>query len=150
MGGEGVLYVTEAEAWTIEDVIRHTWTEEGRPVGKNLLLKIFAVIKEFEARRQRGDPPAALPIVVTEDECWAIDYHVRRTHTDPYGFRVGRDLLLKVFDLLLRMRTEEELRALRLPEAPVDEPDLRQRLDQLRGFFAAEEPPESEDDASRH
>src|SRR5438874_1086730 len=54
-------------------MIRHTWSDEGRPVGKGLLLKIFALVHEFEHRRTEENPPAELPLVLSEDELWGID-----------------------------------------------------------------------------
>src|SRR5581483_10117133 len=76
MGSERTTSLTPAEAWALDDLIRHTWTEEGKPVGRGLLLKVFAVIKEFETRRNDGHPPDVLPIALTEEECWTIDFHV--------------------------------------------------------------------------
>jgi hypothetical protein len=52
------IQISELEAWAIEDMIRHTWTDEGRPVGKGLLLKIFALVHEFEHRRVDDAPPS--------------------------------------------------------------------------------------------
>src|SRR5438445_452348 len=114
MGNERTTFVTQAEAWALDDLIRHTWTEEGRQVGKVLLLKVFAVIKEFEGRRSDPHPPDVLPIALTEDECWVIDFHVRRGYVDPEGYRIGRPLLLKIFGLILEMRNQEDVRLLRL------------------------------------
>ncbi len=151
MGNERTTYITSSEAWALDDLIRHTWTEEGRPVGRGLLLKVFAVIKEFEARRNDPYPPEVLPITLTEDECWAINYHVRRSYVDPEGYRVGRPLLLKIFGLILEMRNQEDLQSLRLAEeaADVDSPDVARRLEQWRELLndeqaenGGEQPPE--------
>ncbi len=129
------MYITEAEAWTIDDLIRHTWTEEGKNIGRGLLIKVFAVLREFEARR--ANPPETLPIALTEEECWVIDYHIRRSYVDPTGAPIGRQLLLKVFGTLLASRNAEALRNLKLRDADVgqDEPGLRRRLDDLREFL---------------
>jgi len=129
------MYITETEAWTIDDLIRHTWTEEGKNVGRGLLIKVFAVLREFEARR--ANPPETLPIALTEEECWVIDYHVRRSYVDPTGAPVGRQLLLKVFGTLLATRNAEALRNLQLRDAEVtqDERGLKRRLDDLREFL---------------
>ncbi|MGH2460471.1 MAG: hypothetical protein ACRDIY_16580 [Chloroflexota bacterium] len=134
MGNERTTYVTSAEAWALDDLIRHTWTEEGRPVGRLLLLKVFAVIKEFEARRNEPGPPEVLPIALSEDECWAINYHVRRSYVDPEGYRVGRPLLLKVFGLVLDMRNQEDLHTLGLADGSIDveSSDVARRLEQWR------------------
>ena len=135
MSAERTMYITETEAWTIDDLIRHTWTEEGKNVGRGLLIKVFAVLREFEARR--ANPPETLPIALTEEECWVIDYHVRRSYVDPTGAPVGRQLLLKVFGTLLAIRNAEALRNLQIRDAEVtqDERGLKRRLDDLREFL---------------
>lgn len=130
------LRLTEAEAWAIDDLIRHTWTEEGRSVGKGLLLKVFALLKEFEARHGQPDSPTELPLVLAEDECWAIEYHIRRDYVDSNGLKVGRTLLPKIFDLLLTMRNEEAVRPLRLRSeddlSPEEESNQRRRFEEWR------------------
>ena len=134
MGLEKAMFVTEPEAWTLDDLIRHTWTEEGRNVGKGLLIKVFAVLKEFEARR--ANPPSTLPIALTEEECWVVDYHVRRAYTDATGTNIGRQLLLKVFGVLLALRNTEMVTHLHLPEAKDDgESEPHRRWDELREFL---------------
>ncbi|HVC32697.1 MAG TPA: hypothetical protein VNL16_04230 [Chloroflexota bacterium] len=142
MGNERTTYITPSEAWALDDLIRHTWTEEGRQVGRLLLLKVFAVIREFEARRNDPSPPEALPMTMTEDECWAINYHVRRSYVDPEGFRVGRPLLIKVFGLILEMRNQENLHTLRLADGSVDveSTDVARRLEQWRELLNDEHP----------
>lgn len=142
MGNERTTYLTPAEAWALNDLIRHTWTEEGRPVGRGLLLKVFAIVKEFEARRNDSYPPEVLPIALTEDECWAIDFHVRRSYVDPEGYRVGRPLLLKIFGLVLEMRNQEDLRALPLADETVDveSSDVARRMEQWRELLSDEQP----------
>ncbi len=134
---EHTMYVAEAEAWTIDDLIRHTWTEEGKNIGRGLLIKVFAVLREFEARRSSPNSPATLPIALTEEECWVIDYHVRRSYVDPTGAPIGRQLLLKIFGTVLAIRNHEAVKTLRLPEARggQDEPGLRHRLEDLRDFL---------------
>ena len=128
--------ISELEAWAIEDMVRHTWLDEGRPVGKGLLLKVFTLIREFEARRGDETPPTELPLVLSEDELWAIDFHIRRGHLDPSGVRVGKDLLLKVFDRLLEIRNAEEMKRLRFSHADEnDNPEHERRLRELREQF---------------
>jgi hypothetical protein len=127
------IQITELEAWAIEDMIRHTWTDEGRPIGKGLLLKIFALVHEFEHRRAGDQPPTELPLVLSEDELWGIDFHIRRGHLDPSGVRVGKELLLKVFARLLEIRNAEEMRRLRFTETSESEnPEHERRLRELR------------------
>jgi hypothetical protein len=140
MGNERTTSLTPAEAWALDDVIRHTWTEEGRQIGRGLLLKVFAVIKEFEARRNDPHPPELLPIALTEEECWTVDYHIRRNYVDPEGYRVGRPLLLKIFGLILEMRNQEGLRALPTADgAPEgDASDVTRRLEQWRELLRDE------------
>jgi hypothetical protein len=134
LGNQRTAYLTPAEAWALDDLVRHTWTDEGKPVGRGLLLKVFAVVKEFEARRGDLHPPEALPIALTEEECWTIDFHVRRNYVDPEGYRVGRPLLLKIFGLILDMRNQEGLRSLRNAEGTADpnSSDVARRLEQWR------------------
>ena len=134
---ESSVFVSESEAWTVDDLLRHTWTEEGRNVGRGLLIKVFAILREFESRRNSPNPPPTLPIALTEEESWALDYHIRRTYVDPTGTPVGRQLLLKVFGALLSIRNAEAVKTLRLPEvaAACDDPGLRHSLDDLRDFL---------------
>jgi hypothetical protein len=130
------IQITELEAWAIEDMIRHTWSDEGRPVGKGLLLKIFTLVHEFEQRRVEDTPPTELPLVLAEDELWAIDFHIRRGHLDPSGVRVGKELLLKVFARLLESRTAEEMKRLRFTDArETENPERERRLRELREQF---------------
>lgn len=127
------ILINELEAWAIEDMVRHTWVDEGRPVGKGLLLKIFTLVHEFETRRVDESPPSELPLVLSEDELWAIDFHIRRGHLDPSGARVGKELLLKVFDRLLEIRNAEEMKRLRFAHADeTDNPEHERRLRELR------------------
>ena len=147
---ERTTYLTPAEAWAIDDLIRHTWTDEGRPIGRALLLKFFAVIKEFDARRNDPQPPDLLPIALSEDECWTIDYHIRRGFVDPEGYRVGRPLLLKVFQLILEMRNQEELGSLPIAREVPDSTDSARRFEQWRELLRdepsegdSEEPPKA-------
>lgn len=138
MTGEQTVMITEPEAWTIDDMIRHTWMEEGRNVGQVLLVKAFAVIQEFEARR--SSPPHELPIALTEEECWALDFHIRRHHVDPMGIPVGRIILLKVFGALLAILNADAVRRMGVPEAPEAEEDAeqRRRLDDFRRSLGLE------------
>ena len=130
------ISLSELEAWAVEDMIRHTWSDDGKAVGRALLLKVFGIIREFESRRNDADAPAELPVVLTEEELWAIDYHIRRGHLDPSGVRVGRELLLKVFGRLLDIRNGEEMKRLRFTETVESEsPDKMRRLRELREQF---------------
>ncbi len=140
MGHERTTFLTPAEAWALDDLIRHTWTEEGKPVGRGLLLKVFATIKEFESRRNDSHPPEILPIALTEEECWAINFHIRRNYVDPEGYRVGRPLLLKVFGLILEMRNQEDLRTLKIAETigESESSDVTRRLEQWRDLLRDE------------
>ena len=144
------IMINELEAWAIEDMVRHTWLDEGRPVGKGLLLKIFTLVHEFEVRRGGEGTPTELPLVLSEDELWAIDFHIRRGHLDPSGVRVGKELLLKVFDKLLEIRNAEEMKRLRITESEASEnPEHRQRLREFRDRLRpSDEPPG--DDTSAH
>jgi hypothetical protein len=132
---ERTMYITEIEAWTLDDLIRHTWTDEGRNIGKGLLIKVFAVLREFEARR--ANPPASLPIALTEEECWVIDYHIRRGYVDVSGNAIGRQLLIKVFGVLLSLRNNETVRRLQLRdvEGGIDEGEPRRRWDELKEYL---------------
>lgn len=146
MGNERTTYLTPAEAWALDDLVRHTWTEEGKPVGRGLLLKVFAVIKEFEARRNDAHPPEVLPIALTEEECWTINFHVRRNYVDPEGYRVGRPLLLKVFGLILEMRNQEVVKAIPVADGGEADPaDVTRRLEQWREFLRDEANHEGDD-----
>lgn len=134
MSAERTMYITEPEAWTIDDLVRHTWTEEGKNIGRGMLIKVFAVLREFDARR--ASPPETLPIVLTEEECWVIDYHLRRTYVDPTGVAVGRGLLLKVFGTLLAIRNTEAVRRLKLRDAEGhQEEQHRRQLEDLKEFL---------------
>jgi hypothetical protein len=136
------ITLSELESWAIEDMIRHTWSDEGKAVGRGLLLKVFALIREFEARRNEAEVPSELPVVLTEEELWAIDYHVRRGHLDPSGVRVGRELLLKVFGRLLDIRNGEEIKRLRFAEAvETESPERMRRLRELREQFRQDDTP---------
>jgi len=150
MGHERTTFLTSAEAWALDDLIRHTWTEEGKPVGRGLLLKVFAIIKEFEARRNDSHPPEFLPIALTEEECWAINYHIRRNYVDPEGYRVGRPLLLKVFGLVLEMRNQEHLHALKVAEntSDTETTERTRRLEQWRDLLR-DEPTEGDNTESK-
>ena len=149
-GEERTINLTPAEAWAMDDLIRHTWFDEGRPIGRGLLLKVFAVIKEFEARRNDPHPPDLLPIALSEDEGWTIDFHIRRGFVDPEGYRVGRPLLLKVFGLILEIRNQETLRSLPGADEAPDSTDVTRRFEQWRELLRdetaegdAEDPPQA-------
>lgn len=128
------LCISEAEAWLLDEVIRHTFGEHGQPVGRDLLLKVFSVLREFRVAASRPFPPRELPLAITEAECWLIDYHVnaaRLQRADPQTARVARELLLKVFDLILAFQTARVLGGERLRTTPADDAldaSLRERL----------------------
>lgn len=118
------LYLCEAEAWLLDEVVRHTFGDDGQPVGRDLLLKAFSVLREFRAAASRPFPPKELPLAVTEAECWVIDYFVnaaRLQRVDPQTARAARELLLKVFDLILTFQTERLLGGERLSTAHGDD-----------------------------
>jgi hypothetical protein len=76
-----------------------------------LLIKVFSLLKEFEA----GSKSPTLPLALTERECWCIDFNIR--HDLNMGHEsVGKRLLLQVFGLILEFNnertTENELRAI--------------------------------------
>lgn len=117
------LYLTEPEAWLLDEVIRHTFVEDGRPVGRELLLKVFSVLRELRLAANRPFPPKELPVVLSEAECWLIDHHVnaaRLQRSDPQSQRVARELLLKVFDLILAFQADRLL-GNRYTEAAVED-----------------------------
>lgn len=99
--------ITEDEAWAIDLTVRHTHTEGGAVVGQELLLKAMYVILEFEDRRNTPLAPQALPIALTEQECWTLDHQVRCDLTIN-NRNVGRGLLLKVFRALTDIASERD------------------------------------------
>jgi hypothetical protein len=108
-----VIHLSEADCWAIDYLVRHTWKDDDGPpgVGKGLLLKVFSLLKEFEA----GCREPTLPLALTERECWCIDFNIR--HDLNMGHEpVGKRLLLQVFGLILEFNnertTERELRHL--------------------------------------
>ncbi len=132
------IRLTESEAWLIDDLVRHTWSEGMRAVGKDLLIKVFSIITEFEARRTLPYPPRELPIALTEDECWAIDFHIRRGSGEEGKLYIGQQLLLKVFDALLALRNDDEARRAQAERGQAEpaEPSLREDWrDRLREYL---------------
>jgi hypothetical protein len=106
-----MLHLSEPEAWLLDEVVRHTFTEDGQPIGRELL-KVFSVLREFRLAASRPFPPKELPLAVTESECWLIDYQInaaRLQRSDPHSQRVARELLLKVFDLILAFQGDRVL-----------------------------------------
>ena len=101
------IEITEDEAWAIDLTVRHTHVESGDVVGRELLLKTMYVILEFEDRRGAPLSPQTLPIALTEQECWALDYQVRCDLTINNKY-VGRGLLLKVFRALTEFASERD------------------------------------------
>ncbi len=102
MGPTKVVYLSESEAWSIDYLVRHTWKDDtSEAVGRDLLVKIFGLLKEFES----GTKAAMLPIALTERECWCIDFHIR--HDLSMGHEaVGKRMLLAVFGLILEFNNE--------------------------------------------
>lgn len=140
------IRLSESEAWLIDDLVRHTWSEGMRPVGKDLLIKVFSLITEYESRRTLPYPPRELPIALTEDECWAIDFHIRRGTGEEGKLFVGQQILLKVFDALLALRNDDEARraAADSRASSAAEPPLREDWrDRLRDYLHRDsEPPD--------
>ena len=101
------IELTEDEAWSIDHTIRHTYTDGGNAIGRDLLLKVMNLILEFEERRGKPFAPELLPLAVTEDECWAIDHQIRCDLT-VNNKPVGRILLLKVFRALTEYANERD------------------------------------------
>jgi len=106
-----VIHLSEADCWAIDYLVRHTWKDDDSPpgVGKALLIKVFSLLKEFEA----GSKAPTLALALTERECWCIDFNIR--HDLNMGHEpVGKRLLLQVFGLILEFQneraTERELR----------------------------------------
>lgn len=97
-----VIYIGESEAWAIDYLVRHTWKDDTvQPIGRDLLIKVFSVLKEFAS----GCKEPRLPLALTERECWCIDYHIR--HDLSMGHEaVGKRLLLAVFGLILEYDNE--------------------------------------------
>lgn len=130
------LHLTESEAWLLDEVVRHTFADEGQPVGKDLLLKVFSVLREFRGATGRPFPPKEIPITLTEPECWLIDYYVnvaRLQRADGHTAQTARGLLLKVFDMILafqagRVLAEGGLHTV-LADDALDE-RLRERLEE--------------------
>lgn len=105
-----VIHLSEADCWAVDYLVRHTWKDDDGPpgVGKGLLIKVFSLLKEFEA----GCKTPTLPLALTERECWCIDFNIR--HDLNMGHEpVGKRLLLQVFGLILEYQnqraTEREL-----------------------------------------
>ena len=99
--------VTEDEAWAVDHTIRHTFSEGPNNVGRDLLLKVMAVVLEFEERRGKPFAPQVLAVALTEDECWAIDHQIRCDLT-VNGKPVGRAILLKVFRALTEFANDRD------------------------------------------
>lgn len=100
------LHLSEADCWAIDYLVRHTWKDDDGPpgVGKGLLLKVFSLLKEFEA----GCKSPTLPLALTERECWCIDFNIR--HDLNMGHEpVGKRLLLQVFGLILEFNNERAM-----------------------------------------
>jgi hypothetical protein len=98
-----VVQLSEADCWAIDYLVRHTWKDDDGPpgVGKGLLVKVFSLLKEFEA----GSKTPTLPLALTERECWCIDFNIR--HDLNMGHEpVGKRLLLQVFGLILEFQNE--------------------------------------------
>jgi len=92
-----VVHLSEADCWAVDYLVRHTWKDDDGPpgVGKGLLVKVFSLLKEFEA----GCKTPTLPLALTERECWCNDLNMGH---EP----VGKRLLLQVFGLILEFQNE--------------------------------------------
>jgi len=121
-----VMYLTESEAWAIDYLVRHTWKDDSMgPIGRDLLVKIFGLLKEFEG----GSKSPMLPIALTERECWCIDFHIR--HDLSMGHEaVGKRMLLAVFGLILEFDNERAT-AHELKRFSLDPQHDRRRPDDL-------------------
>ena len=83
-------------------------------------------------------PPDLLPIALSEDECWTIDFHIRRGFVDPEGYRVGRPLLLKIFGLILEMRNQGAVPTMLAAGEVPDATDSTRRMEQWRELLRDE------------
>ncbi|MCX5990172.1 MAG: hypothetical protein NTV35_14280 [Chloroflexi bacterium] len=101
------IELSEDESWAIDLMVRHTYAESGSVIGQGLLLKVMNLILEFEDRRGTPTSPVALPMAVTEEECWALDHQVRCDLTIN-NKNVGRGLLVKVFRTLTAFANERD------------------------------------------
>lgn len=99
--------INEDEAWAIDHTIRHTYSDSGVVIGRDLLLKVMTLVLEFEERRGKPFAPETLPLALTEDECWAIDHQIRCDLT-VNNKPVGRAILLKVFQALASYANERD------------------------------------------
>lgn len=102
-----IIEVSEGECWAIEYTVRSREMNDPRRLERDLLLKVMAILVEFEDRRGKPFPPKYLPLALTEDECWLI---VQRVPFDMVlsGEHVGRSVLLKTFRILLEYANERE------------------------------------------
>jgi hypothetical protein len=102
-----IIEVSEGECWAIEYTVRSREMNDPRRIERDLLLKVMALLVEFEDRRGKPFPPKQLPLALTEDECWLI---VQRVPFDMVlsGEHVGRSVLLKTFRILLEYANERE------------------------------------------
>jgi hypothetical protein len=102
-----VVHVTENECWAVEYTVRSRELPETRRLERDLLLKIMALLVEFEDRHGKPFPPTQLPLALTEEECWLI---VQRVPLDVVlsGEHAGRTVLLKTFRILLEYANERE------------------------------------------
>ena len=99
-----VIQLTESDCWAVDYLIRHTWKDDEGPSGvaKGLLIKVFSLLKEFEA----GSRSPTLPVALTERECWCIDFNIRHDLTMGHE-PVGKHILLQVFGLILEFQNEQ-------------------------------------------
>lgn len=136
------VMVSETEAWLLDECIRHTAVDGGQPVGKQLLLKVFSLLGEFRDRAAQPYPPTELPMAVTEAEAWAIDYHfnaARLQRADPATIKAARDLLLKVFNVILEFQSRSEMTAGAATAKSAEDDRSRERLQEWRRLMQGDE-----------
>lgn len=103
-----VIMVSEPECWVLDGLIHHDYRNEGPSIERGLLIKVMGLLREFADAEKA---PSELPLALTETECWCIDTHVQ-FDLSFNGRQIGRHLLLKVFDLVLKFDNERRAEGL--------------------------------------
>lgn len=131
------VLLSEPEAWLLAGILQAPGMENGRQNLRRLLLKIFSILNEFEQRRSRPFAPTALPIGLTEEECWLICHNVRPLLADGRAGRLAQSVLLNVSQLLLQFQDNAVVEPLGLShsEPTTDRPIGLEDLDRLRRFL---------------
>ncbi len=124
-----VIMVSEAECWVLDGLIHHDYRTEAPSIERGLLIKVMGLLREFA---DADKAPPELPLALTETECWAIDAHVQ-FDLSFNGRQIGRQLLLKVFDLILQFDNERRSERLTagLPLDPAHDLTYRQYREKL-------------------